>query len=92
METGDKIMASTAKENIIPDTGYDSSGERDCIYCENPGAYGVTSRVKDGLHLNVDVLPAGGGVACQKDPDRIKPWVYQGTSIGGISNYGPQKN
>ena len=84
METGDKIMASIPNGNITHDGS--------CIYCENPGAYGVTPRVKDGLHLNVDVLPAGGGVACQKDPIRIKPWVYQGTSIGGISNYGPQKD
>jgi len=71
--------------------GLNDMSPENCIYCENPGAYGVTPRVKNGLHLNVDVLPTGGGVACQKDPNRVKPWVYQGTTIGGISTYGPQR-
>ena len=76
-------MASIPNENITPNQG--------CIYCENPGLYGVTPRVIDGFHLNVDVLPRGGKVACQKDEVSVNPWMYLGTTAGGVSHYGPKR-
>ena len=76
-------MASIPSGNITHDG--------DCIYCLNPGLYGVTPRVVEGFHLNVDVLPRGGKVACQKNEISVKPWVYLGTTAGGVSRYGPRK-
>ena len=85
-------MTSIPSGDIIHDTGNDSPGERDggCIYCGNPGLFGVTPRVENGFHLNVDVLPRGGKVACQKEPASVKPWAYLGTTAGGVSHYGPK--
>jgi hypothetical protein len=85
-------MTSIPSGDIIHDhpPGRNSPGGRSCIYCENPGLYGVTPRVENGFHLNVDVLPRGGKLACQKEPASVKPWVYLGTTAGGVSHYGPK--
>jgi hypothetical protein len=87
-------MTSIPSGDIIHDhpPGRNSPGERDgsCIYCESPQLFLVTLRVTNGLHRNLEVLPDGGGVACQKEPDRVKPWVYLGTGLGGVAHYGPK--
>ena len=80
METGGKIMASTAKENIT----------HRCLYCDNSQKFGVEPEAKDGVHHNLVKTTGQNGVMCQKDTRNIG-WVYKGVSEGGAKVHGPQR-